>query len=264
MNVSTRSFVHAALTTIALLALAIPAAAQVPLTWDHYKVYQVLNPQTAVVPVILSDQFVPTAVHDATVLEWFQNPVQKEVPGLPPFLITNPRLHYTWWRINPHPWQATVTALNQFGDQTLLVGPPRYLLNPAVKNETPPGPIPVANHYKCYDCQGPPVDRPVTLTDQFGIWQAQVTIPRFFCNPVRKINQLSGNTYDIVNVDQHYVVYELLPPDGRLFTGVVTDQFVQQRPLELQPGRFLAVPTHKERVTSSKSDSWGRIKTIYR
>jgi hypothetical protein len=262
MHVSTRSFVHAVLASLVVLALAIPAAAQVPPTWDHYKVYRVLNPQTAVVPIVLSDQFVTNVVHDATVLEWFQNPTVKQVPGQPPFVITNDRLHYTWWRINPHPFQATVQALNQFGDQTLQVGPPRYLLNPATKND--PGPIPVANHYKCYDCVGQPVNRPVTLTDQFGIWQAQATVPRFFCNPVLKENQLNGNVYPILDPMQHYVIYELEPPDPRLFNGVVTDQFLQQRVLELQPGRFLAVPTHKERVTSNRADSWGRIKTIYR
>jgi hypothetical protein len=186
------------------------------------------------------------------------------VPGLPPFLITNPRLHYTWWRISGHPWNATVAALNQFGDQTLQVFDPVYLLNPAVKNETPPGTLPPANHYKCYGCQGQPVNRPVSLTDQFGNWQATATIPRFFCNPVEKRNLANGNLYPIVDPDQHYICYELQPPDQRLFTGVVTDQFVTQRALELQPGRLLCVPTRKERVTANRTDTWGKIKTIYR
>ena len=196
-------------------------------------------------------------------LEWFQNPTQKQVPGLPPFPIHDPRLHYTWWRITEHPWDATVQAVNQFGDQTLHVGRPLYLLNPALKNETGPPLLP-ANHYKCYECQGPPVDRPVTLTDQFGIWQTTAVVPRFFCNPVRKTNLANGNVYDIVDPEQHYVYYELVPPDPRIFTGVVTDQFIQQRPLDLTEGRYLGVPTTKERVTSARNDTWGKLKLMYR
>src|SRR4029077_10799618 len=124
-------------------------------TWDHYKVYRVVNPATGGFPVILRDQFMQTT-NQATSLELFANPVEKRVLNPPMdqiFPITRPDLHYTWWRINPEPFDALVTLTNQFGDQTIRLHQSEFLLNPALKDNPDP-PLPVENHYKCYACDG--------------------------------------------------------------------------------------------------------------
>src|SRR5205823_3868406 len=148
----------------------------------------------------------------------------------------------------------------QFGDQTLNVTQAVYLLNPALKNQQ--GTIPPRNHYKCYLCNGQPVNVPVTLTDQFDIWSTTVMVPRFFCNPASKQDP-TGN-YPIVDPNQHYICYEFQPEDPGQFTATFQDQFVPNGPLSLGPSRWLCVPTYKLGVTGTHGDTWGRMKMLYR
>ncbi len=255
----------AALVLIAALPSA--ATAQVNPLWDHYKVYFVNPPIPYPVPgppVTLADQFT-TWTHQVEVLDRFMNPTEKQhLPGGQTFPINDPLLHYTWWRISPQPYSATVTAINQFGDHTLNVFDARYLLNPALKNQ--PGQPPPRNHYKCYDCQGPPVNVQVMMNDQFGPWQATVAFPRYFCNPTQKTvgDPGTGQTYPILDPNQHYVCYEFQPPDGTPHTATITDQFVANRPVQLQPSDLLCVPTYKSGVTPTAPGTWGRIKVLYR
>lgn len=262
-----RSWILAsALLTVALLPGSVKAQPGIDPTWDHYKVYRVQPPITDGRPVILTDQF-NTQNHVVQVLEEFMNPTEKQVPGLPPFLINRPELHYTWWRISPSPWNENVLAINQFGNQTLHVSEAVYLLNPALKNAPIPNPpLPLANHYKCYACQGQPVNRPVLLTDQFGVWQAQATIPLFLCNPTEKrVQDATGqHIYPIVDPRQHLVCYDLQPQDPRIFTGSVSDQFITNRQLEMSPGHMLCVPSLKERPTGTNLGTWGSLKVLYR
>lgn len=251
---------------LVLVPLALGAGranAQVDPAWDHYKVY--LTPPFPVpplgLPVILSDQF-GTYTHTVEQLERFMNPTVKQLP--PPggtFGITNPDLHYSWWRITPQPFSAVVTAINQFGDHTLNVHDAVYLLNPARKNQ--PGEPPLGNHYKCYHCDGPAIFRDVALTDQFGQWVTQVTFPRFFCNPVEK--QVQGQPpHQILDPNQHYICYEFQPEDPGTFTATMTDQFLVNHPMELSHSRFLCVPTYKSGVTDAVRDTWGKLKQLYR
>src|SRR6266699_5815454 len=64
----------------ALVALAVPRAnAQVPNTWDHYKVYEILQPGPqgpTGLPLTLTDQF-GTFQHTLGRMVRFQNPVTK-------------------------------------------------------------------------------------------------------------------------------------------------------------------------------------------
>lgn len=239
------------------------AEAQVPLTWDHYKVYRVNPPATGAFPVLLRDQFTQST-HQAQLLEYFANPVEKHIFNPPPvtiFPITDPLTHYMWWRITPVPFQGVVSASNQFGDFTYQIHDAEYLVNPALKNQVN-GPLPLRNHYKCYHCDGQPVNVPVGMVDQWDNWQATVVIPRWFCTPVEK-QVLGGPLFPIIEPDQHYVVYEFTPPDPGAFPAVIRDQF-HQGPHDMTPGLFLMVPSEKLIVTETRDGTWGKLKTLYR
>jgi len=257
-----RPYLLLLLITAFVALIGVRAEAQVSPLWDHYKVYEVFPPTPVSIPVTLIDQF-QVSNHVVTDLEKFQNPVTK-FHGPLVFQIYDPNLHYTWWKITPSPFGAYVIASNQFGDRTLQVNDAHYLWNPANKNHS--GPLPIANHYKCYDCQGDPIFQPVGLIDQFdqagSIWQAQVLYPRLFCNPVVK-RLASGQEYRIEDIKQHYVCYDYQPPDPRVNSATIQDQFIQ-RTVELYPSRLLCVPTDKIGVTAAGRNTWGKLKVLYR
>jgi hypothetical protein len=249
------------------LAVALPllagarADAQVNPLWDHYKVY--LTPPFPVPPlniqIQLTDQF-GQYPHTVFQMDRFMNPTQKEdVNGI--FPINNPVLHYAWWQISPQPFSASVIATNQFGDQPLNVHDAVYLLTPALKNQSGPPPANV-NHYKCYLCDGQPVNKSVLMTDQFGQWSANVTFPRYLCNPAQK--DVGAAHFPIVDPAQHYVCYEFQPEDPSPHTATFSDQFIQNGPLNLQPARYICVPSLKQVVTDVNQGTWGRLKEIYR
>jgi hypothetical protein len=262
---------RAALRCLALAALLaiIPASAvaQVNPLWDHYKVYYVTPPIPAPptgIAVRLLDQFGEWG-HTVQALERFMNPTEKHhlPPPGPSFLINDPILHYTWWRISPQPFSAVVTAVNQFGDHTLNVFDAQYLLNPALKNVS--GQPPPRNHYKCYDCQGPAVNVQVNMVDQFGPWAAAIAVPRYFCNPVEKQHLPigTGPVYPILDPNQHYVCYQFTPPQPFMGGIFFTDQFLEAT-AQLGDSDLLCVPTYKSGVTETKASTWGKIKTLYR
>src|SRR6185503_10568411 len=103
----------------------------------------------------------------------------------------------------------SVVVSNQFGaSQSIVVnaGTLRALLNPALKDET--GPLPVANHYKCYSCTGSAPNATVQLQDQYTTRTAVVGAAAWLCNPAKKTVE-GGATYDIVDPEQHYVCYSI-------------------------------------------------------
>jgi hypothetical protein len=250
----------------ALLITAAPRVdAQVNPLWDHYKLYLMPPlPMTPPLPVQLTDQF-GSFPHHVEALERYMNPTEKTVFQPPPggtFPVNDPLLHYSWWRISPVPFAAFVTAVNQFGDFNFNVRDGIYLLNPSVKND-PGTTLPPRNHYKCYDCDGPPVNFQVRMFDQFGPWEAIVGVPRYFCNPVEK--QVSGAPPNpIVDLNQHYVCYEFQPEDPNIYPATITDQFITNLQTPLGPSRWLCVPTYKTGVTENRKDTWGKLKQLYR
>lgn len=136
-----------------------------------------------------------------------------------------------------------------------------WLLNPARKNQT--GAPPIANHYKCYDCDGQSIQRQVLLTDQFGPFTTAVFFPRYFCNPVEK--QVTGQPPNpIIDPNQHYICYVLVPQDPTTHTATITDQFIANRQVDFTAGVYLCVPTYKLGVTDAIKDTWGRVKMLYR
>ena len=247
------------------------ANAQVPITWDHYKLY-VANPPLGPlgVQVLLTDQW-GSYPHTVDHLEFWMNPVEKTVfnaTGQTTYPINEPFLHYTWWRISPQPNNLLVAATNQFGDQTLNVHDAVYLLNPALKNQS--GSPPPRNHYKCYLCDGQPVNKQIVLHDQFDPpgsqgWNATVTVPRWFCNPTVKQVQGSPLPPDpIVEPNQHYVCYEYTPADYHISSLNFTDQFIANGTLNVSPNQWLCVPTFKNGFTPTTRGTWGKLKTLYR
>jgi len=255
------------ITVAALAVLPAPAGAQLNPLWDHYKVYLVNPPVTiSIPPVTLIDQFTQFT-HTVQQLERFANPTEKTVLTPPPavtYPINDPDLHYAWWRISPQPFTGLITTTDQFGDHTLDIFDAVYLLNPALKSLTgiPTGDLPSANHYKCYNCQGSPVDVAVRMTDQFGPWDATVLSPRLFCNPVEKRID-AANVYPILDPEQHYTCYEFQTEDPHIFGAFIKDQFTEHG-VELGPSRLLCVPTLKHGVTSTGGSTWGKIKVLYR
>lgn len=254
--------VLAALVAIGWAGAGGRADAQVPPHWDHYKVYEA-NPKPAGPgPILLRDQFGPSG-HDVVFLDLFMNPTAKtEMQSGAHYPIHHHDLHYAWWLISEQPFQATIAFENQFGGGQLELGPARYLLNPALKEQVN-GPLPVANHYKCYDCLGPPVQRSIRMDDQFGGWVAGNFHPRFFCTPTDK-QRPGGPVEPVLDPDQHYICYQFQPPDPQVRTVPIRDQFILTS-VALGPGRMLCVPTLKHEVTSTRPrETWGRIKLIYR
>jgi hypothetical protein len=228
-------------------------------TWDHYKGYFGYVPIPSRT-VYLNDQFGRDTA-STNIMEVLANPAEKQVPGGGVYPIFDSRLHYTWWLLNNRPVNIPVTVANQFGEQQLTLNLVTYLWNPALKNET--GAVPLENHYKCYRCSGAPVNRQVTLRDQFGIQQTTATNPVYFCNPTEKI--VPGQPpHPIVDPNQHYVCYDLSPTHSIQPTVNVTDQFVSNVSVQLFGGYYLCVPTAKVDPTPTRRDSWGRLKVLYR
>jgi hypothetical protein len=250
---------------LALCLFAAPALAQDPggepggpPGIDHYKVYRLLPPITALNPVILRDQYVQEP-HVAQIFEYFATPAVKN--GFPLF---DPILHYNWWRIDPRPIAGTVLATNQFGpDQALQLIESSFLLNPSLKFPDPTQQLPDRNHYKCYRVDGLSPERLVTIQDQFGFNEAIVQKPEFFCTPTEKTTQ-EGVNWPIRNSEAHLVCYRIVKtPPTPPQTIVTRDQFGFWQ-AQLAEAEFLCVPTFKTGTTPAVPQSWGGVKSIYR
>lgn len=237
-----------------------PAQAQINPLWDHYKAYLAQPHIQHIEQMTLIDQF-----HAETdvlqYLDFFANPVEKR-HGAQIYPINHPELHYTWWAISQHPFAKDVIATNQFGEQLIHIGQSAYLLAPALKNTASGVPLPYANHYKCYECSGDPVNVTVTLTDQFLTRSAVVVVPRFFCAPAEK-RLLNGLVYPMVDPSQHYVVYDM-DYTTQIYGATIQDQFIPNTNVELNIDRLLMVPSLKSFPTEAGSHTWGKLRSLYR
>jgi len=227
---------------------------------DHYLVYRVLNPPTFVAPISLGDQFIPFLNYETFTLEYFMTPVNKNNEG-----VIDTLTHYTWWRINSHPFGANVLVSNQFvTDAPLAVGQPEFLLNPALKNVNAAvqNQLPFKNHFKVYDATSGPIFRLVSLLDQFGPQQAYVDTTKFLANPAQKVYQ--GTNYPILDPVGHLVIYHidpLIPTPGPIpITALDEFGFWQ---LLLGPQVYLAVPSFKSGVVPTQKETWGHVKGLY-
>lgn len=222
---------------------------------DHFKVYDVDSLETQHFRVGLTDQF-SLQQKDAriTTLTHFANPVAKTPVAAPLANIQNKHAHLTWYRLQqqqPEP-RRTVRFENQFGQHSVDIRQPRYLLVPAEKKSDPASKFPKGlDHYKCYDVikvstfPGTPL---VRLEDQFGVQNnVQVDEPVLFCLPVMK-ERPGEQPQRIKNKRNHLAVYPITP-EGSDKQISVQDQF-RERDLVTRNGVFLCVPTTKQDVVT--------------
>ena len=216
---------------------------------DHFVVYEVKR-VAANFGVSLTDQFAPAAKDAKTeALTRFSNPTRK-VHGATAIGVSDINAHLSWYTINQPQVEPrrTVRFRNQFGQHSVDIKTPRFLLVPAQKTSHAGSAFPEKlDHYKCYEvirintAPTPPV---VKLRDQFGQQPAaQVGKVRFFCNPVVK-KRAGQRTKPIINKVDHLAVYAmpLLPKPVRI---KVKDQF-GERALEVVQRVLLTVPTEKQ------------------
>jgi hypothetical protein len=227
---------------------------------DHYLVYPVIDPPFFTATLLLDDQFIRHRSHITYTLDFFMIPVDKNFEG-----IIDSLAHYTWWRINEIPFGATALVSNQFGtDQELKVHLPRYLLNPALKNEPVGTPIPYKNHYVAYDVEGLPLDFDVFLHDQFYQLQAHVDTVKFLAPPAAKF--YNEQNFPILDPVAHLTIYRIMPLPPFTPTTIpvfVIDQFGTWN-FQLGPPICLAVPSYKTGVVPVVPTTWSRIKATYR
>ena len=223
---------------------------------DHFKVYEV-----GTVPVNLrvrlTDQLdtVPKAV-SLDSLTHFANPTRKVHAGAPVSEMDTVR-HLNWYAISqpqPEP-RRTIRYLNQFGQHSVNIRDPRFLLVPTQKTSIEGSAFPDdLDHYKCYEviAVNTMPDLPVVmLDDQFGSGQSvQVGKPRYFCLPAIKETG-TAVPRDIVNAEYHLAVYDITP-ETREREISVRDQFGERR-LNVRRSVLLAVPTTKQAVVTHEN-----------
>ena len=222
-----------------------------PKELDHFKVYEVDKVEVDF-HVRLTDQL-DAAPKEARLeaLKYFANPTRK-VHHNAQVDIKDANRHLTWYAIiqeQPEP-RRTIRFVNQFGEHSVDIGKPRFLLVPTQKLSDEGSVFPeTLDHYKCYEVlqvNSAPTLPVVILGDQFGSQDnVQVGKLRFFCLPVMK--EWDGSEpHDIMNADDHLAVYDI-PHKDRELEIAVRDQF-EERGLKVIRSIGLAVPTEKQVV----------------
>jgi hypothetical protein len=236
-----------ALSTVAFaLTLLFPAGA-----WalDHFKVYEVEKiPVTF--KVQLSDQL-NLPLHDVKLeaLTMFANATRK-AHGNTQVGVRDANAHLTWYALTQPQVEPrrTIRFRNQFGQHSVDIKTPRFLLVPTEKTSDAGSVFPKSlDHYKCYEVikvNTAPPPPAVVLRDQFGPKpQVQVGKPRYFCTPVRKVRE-GLPPVGIQNAKDHLAVYDL-PPQPHAVAIKTRDQF-GSRALKVIRSVMLAVPTEKQ------------------
>lgn len=245
--------------SIACSVLFVAATATAQLAENHYKVYRVTSNAVFPGPVTLDDQF-GRSTQDYLSMQFLATPTSKQHDeDFTP--IYNPDLHHTWWKIYTPPSVVSVLVQNQFGLEKWSIGAGRFLLLPALKNARKGTEIPTANHYECYDADGPAPNVQVTLTDQFGTKTMFVGSPVYFCNPVDKI--VGHDEYPIWDRKAHLACYQLSPKTIVGAAVTTQDQFATDEPV-VQEDFLLCVPSYKNPKVPVDESTWGRIKSLYR
>jgi hypothetical protein len=219
----------------------------------HFRCYVVSQqtPQPATA-VTLEDQFLEDVSLEVDEPLLFCPPVSKN--GLP---IEEPVEHLTVYgaaaNLVPH---RIVETEDQFGPRTLELVGARVLLVPTQKltvNGQPTGfdfPDDL-NHSWCYEANGEPVDRDVTLDDQFRSDTVRVEQPVYFCNPVEKTRVIDGKTVTtrIEEREVHLTCYDIHAPQKVEATEVgILNQF-ERDTFTITASDLLCVPAEKGDVT---------------
>jgi hypothetical protein len=221
---------------------ALPAFAQT----DHFKCYNATE-LTLEQPtlVTLSDQFDVAADEvQITNAVWFCNPVAKTFGGTTT-PITEPANHLTLYpfAIKETAPARRLTISNQFGEQVINVTAPRVLAVPTEKDGVPA--VSPISHFKCYEAEGPALNAPVTLADQFpGTEVARLLAPRFWCNPA--VKTFGGVLTPIDPLEKHLACYKLTPSNQPADDFVnIENQFDTDDILKIEPSQFVCAPSEK-------------------
>jgi hypothetical protein len=233
----------------AILAVAVPTAWAQPVDFfveTHFRCYTVSQqtPQPAT-SVTLSDQFLKDVTLEIDEPLQFCAPTSKnELP------IEEPEEHLTMYgaaaNLTPH---LIIDTEDQFGTRTLEAVGARVLLVPTEKVAVEGVPTDLGepkklNHSWCYQANGPPVDRDVTLEDQFREDTLRVEQPVLFCNPVEK--SIGGKVVaKIEEREVHLTCYDLHGPQRTEATRVdISNQF-EEDTFTITSFELLCVPSKK-------------------
>lgn len=228
---------------------------------DHYNEYDFeQHPTVPVSPFVLTDQW-GTSQHTLAVLDRFLVPTEQDADP-----ILDPDLFLTKWFIGPggEPPRGILVS-NKFGPkQPWTIGQSSWLLNPSIKNPDAGQGPPIANHYKCYEADGPIVDDPVVLVDQFGSYKVIVAEPAMWCNPARK--QIEDQVFDIVDPQAWLGCYFTVPAStfAPPLPVVILDQFAPGLSNFLISREIICVPSLKMEPVPTETLTWGGIKAVYR
>ncbi len=227
------------LTLYGPFALAVPTQKEghaKPVDLDHYLLYFVENPEYQNVYVNLTDQW---GGEEVLVQEhaFFANPVKKTYKGNVTDIL-NPEVHVVAYWISAAPFGTVITVDNQFGNQTLDVWDPYWLIVPSEKVVPP---VPPLDHFKCYNVwNATPVMEFVDVMDQFGEYLSVMVLEaEWFCNPVDK------NGEGMTNPDNHLTVYNISTGMIPGWWNVTVDNQFGLQKLTVYGPVALAAPTWK-------------------
>ena len=221
---------------------------------DHFTVYTMAEQPPVSFSVETRGQFDRQLIPgELTTWSYFANPVGKNDCG-----INRPNAHFMWYALEQEetarPGNRELEIENQFGETSITVGAPRYLMVPAEKTSDEDSNFPGRlDHYKCYevlDGDAPAV--PVDLADQWSTAEGLVVgEPLYFCVPVRKV--VDGEGMRPRDRTDHFFVYSVpgggFPEQGPLFRS--QDQFSGDDEWRNRAAArvMLCVPTLKNEVT---------------
>ena len=186
--------------------------------------------------------------HYAYKMTHFGNPVSKNGRR-----VYNRVTHLAWYALaGAREATRTVVIENQFGKEILVLGDPRLLLVPAIKQKYPKprrARIPIdVSHFKGYRVMHweHHTIRTYKLKDQFDAKPVSTRVypPVFFCLPVEKY--VGSKKHLMRNPKEHLTIYPIMPRPYREARSA-WDQFGGDSLSDFY-ARFLAVPTLKHEV----------------
>ena len=209
---------------------------------DHFRAYDLVA-QAVDYEVGLRGQFDrELRKHRLVSLEHFSNPVDKNHEGR-----FEDFAHLNWYTLDPATTSEparSVSLVNQFGKQELVLGDPEILLVPTEKFEKGSRLSETLDHFKCYRVtEGvTPSAASLHLEDQFlTSSRVRLEMPLFFCVPVAK--RYVHGLEPIRNEKTHLTIYRISAREHST-RRKVRDQF-DDYGLTMLSTAMLAVPSLK-------------------
>jgi len=228
---------------------------------DHFLCYEAEGDDPVNVHVDLLDQFATEEQRFKVKRpKLFCNPVDKTHDSMVTE-ISDETAHLTGYKIKNRgkKIKRRVTLENQFGEQTVKIEKPKFLLVPtqklAVDGELTGFDEPEAlDHFKCYEVKkGKKVNVRVDLVDQFGEQvQVKVKRPKFFCNPVAKNGTFPD---DLINPQAHLTCYKIEEAGEESEREVLVGNQFGEQFLEVEEPELLCVPSEKIEVRLIDGDN---------